>query len=111
MARGEYDRTTDHLKQVLQLLLDHAGGLAAAKFDESWTVLLFFVELWIKQQRYSKAAALLGFMQPRLHDAHRRDVSERLLAELREHFSTEELEQALAEGEQMSLATAVQSCL
>ena len=110
-ARADFKEATTHFRHALHALAEASGALPNASVADFSHVLLAFTEVWIKQEKFSFAAAVTGWLLRHLHVAHERAWAERLLAEVRLALSPEELEAATRQSHALSLEAVVRSFL
>lgn len=110
-ATGDYHQAESYFRQSIEETLEHFGGFATARPGEFSDMLLDISDLRLKQGRYQEAAALLGFLQPHLHDASKKAVLVRLLSELQTVLPSQTLERALSEGAGLELEAILRDIL
>ena len=101
-AQGCFEQARLYLRQVAQLCLER-NDLNLGQLGRLQDILLSFTELWVKEERYGQAAAVLGFLLRHLHEAYARAWAERLLDAARLALSAEEFETAARQSNALSL--------
>ena len=110
-ARADFKGATTHLKHALHALAEASGALPNARVADFSHVLLPLTEVWIRQEKFSSAAAVIGWLLRHLHVAHERAWAEGLLAEVRLALAPEELGAATRQSHALSLEAVVRNFL
>ena len=102
-AQGRFAEANLYLRQVAQLVSEPLDTLGLSQLGGLQDVLLSFTELWLKERRYTQAAAMLKFLLCHLHEAYARARAEGLLADVRLALSAEEFKAAACQSDALSL--------